>query len=357
MYDGLIFSRRSSSLWNLVVAAIQPINLEPEVWQDGLSCNWHHDESFYTEQTVLRTEWQSGKEDGYVKWYFGDELIYQITADMLHQKPGAADAIPQIPFEAMYLILNTDVSPRWGWNGCDPNNACMAATGMCSPSGELTCLDCSNPDCLRCPDTTAWFADFCQDIHPERPAEYKIDFVRVYQDLQDPTHTLGCDPPEYPTKDLIDENWQAFTFNSWINKEPLQTVQHGGASCLTDADCGKITATEQILANFHSSSNSANGGPDKDAALTGNELDELVSQLSAVPNRNSVCFEGQCLCPDLEWTGPACHSPCVGDYAWCRSTPAPQQRSSAPPRRVVVVPSMILLSLGSWALSSCWSWL
>ena len=95
----------------------QVINTDPTIWQDGLSCNWQHSESFYTQQTVLRTEWQAGKDDGYVRFLYDDQLIYEITADMLKARPGATDTTPQIPYEAMYMILNTDISPRWGWNG------------------------------------------------------------------------------------------------------------------------------------------------------------------------------------------------------------------------------------------------
>ena len=322
----------SSDILILMILAKQPINLEPEVWQDGLSCNWNHDPSFYEEQTILRTEWQTGKDDGYVRWYYGDELIYEVTADMLKQKPGAGDAIPQIPFEAMYLILNTDVSPRWGWNGCNPNDPCLAVTGLCSVHGELTCMDCANPDCLRCPDSTAWFADFCEDVHPERPAEFKIDFVRVYQDLTDPTHSLGCNPPEYPTKDIIEQDWEKYTFNSWVKKEPLKMVQHGGAPCTTQADCGNVLASEQVLTNFRSpqegktptyygdGGTSSTPNQEKTAYFGSEDLDNFVEELSTLPGRESYCIQGRCSCPDFKWTGPSCQSPCVGDYAYCQPT-------------------------------------
>lgn len=88
----------------------QIINEVPEVWQDGLSVNWNHDERFYDEHhNIIRTEWQTGSEDGYVRFYNGDKLIYDITADMLKKRPGSADALPVIPFEAMYLSKLIDV--------------------------------------------------------------------------------------------------------------------------------------------------------------------------------------------------------------------------------------------------------
>ena len=271
------------------------------MWQDGLSCNWQHSETFHTQQSILRTEWQAGDE-GYVRWSTGDgQVIYEITAEMLRSKPGAQDSIPEIPYEAMYLILNTDISPRWGWNGCDVNDECMQATGLCSESGELTCRDCADPRCLQCPSTTAWLTDFCSDIDPNKPAEYLIDYVRVYQDSNDPLHTFGCDPPEYPTKSFIEQHWERYTFNSYKDKAPLVNVQHGGGECVTDSDCGNVLS-DVDTAFFASDSNFQN----------------FLDNLDA-PIRQSFCVHARCQCP-IDWTGPNCLSPCVGEYCSSDST-------------------------------------
>ena len=259
----------------------QVIEEVPEVWQDGLSVNWQHDPLFYEQQTVIRMEWQSDKDTGYVRWFWGDKLLYQITSDTLKGRPGASDAVPRIPFEPMYLILNTDVTPRWGWNGCDPEDSCMKEAGICNEEFQLSCYDCLNVTCLQCPEFTSWFADFCKDLDPLNPASFEIDYIRVYQDLSDTAHTTGCDPPGYPTRDYINENWKAYTFNSWVKKEPLKLVQHGGGACISNAEC--------ILQGFLS-------------------------------NSSSACISGQCSCSD-KWTGPHCHSPCVGEYATCPTNP------------------------------------
>jgi len=121
----------------------QVINEDPIIWQDGLSCNWEHSETFYQQQTVIKTEWQAGKDDGYVRFWHEGQLIYEITADMLKARPGNEDTIPQIPYEAMYMILNTDISPRWGWNG---TNVQGYLASLFSPIGishpELTFSSC-----------------------------------------------------------------------------------------------------------------------------------------------------------------------------------------------------------------------
>jgi hypothetical protein len=62
-----------------------------------MSVNWEHSSSFYTQQTVLQMELQTGKDDGYVRWYQEGKLIYETTtADMLESKPGASDTAAQI---------------------------------------------------------------------------------------------------------------------------------------------------------------------------------------------------------------------------------------------------------------------
>ena len=259
----------------------QPIRDQPEIWQDGILVNWQHPEHFYQQQTILRMEWQAGRNDGYVRWYYQDDLIFEVTADMLKTKPGDIDTIPQIPYEAMYLILNTDVSPKCGWNGCDPNDPCMLANpGMCSNEGELLCRDCRNADCLRCPNITGWLANFCNDVSKDKPAEFKVDYIRVYQDASDGMHTLGCDPPEFPTKAFINENWERYTFESFLNKQPLLKVQHGGGPCWNSSDCGFDISTGLWRG-------SCNNG----------------KQCECMPN----------------WTGPNWQVPSVGEFAECAS--------------------------------------
>jgi len=277
----------------------QVINENPQVWQDGLSCNWHHDISLYREQTIIRTEWQAGKDDGYIRFFYGDELFYEITADMLKRKPGEADAIPQIPYEAMYLILNTDISPRWGWNGCLPQDSCMQANpGMCSAAGELLCQDCADPQCLLCPETTGWLVDFCNEIDPRRPAQYKIDYVRVYQDENDPTHHVTCDPEDYPTKDFIDREWHRYTFDpttlGGTQTAPLLPIQHGGGDCNSNRDCGNLITD----------------------LPAGTDIAQYLKDVNGVV-REAFCVQGKCQCPDHKWTGPHCMSPCLGDLAGC----------------------------------------
>jgi len=74
-----------------------------------------------------------------------------------------------------------------------------------------------------------------------------IDSVRVYQS-RDPSahvganHTVGCDPPEYPTKEWIKGHSYQYVRNPPFSLDdkglPLKKVQKGGGKCESDNDCG-----------------------------------------------------------------------------------------------------------------------
>jgi hypothetical protein len=73
-----------------------------------------------------------------------------------------------------------------------------------------------------------------------------IDYVRVYQSSNPDVHvganhTLGCDPPAYPTKEWIHGHSYRYMRNppfSYEDKHPIRPVQNGGGPCVTDSDCG-----------------------------------------------------------------------------------------------------------------------
>ena len=80
----------------------------------------------------------------------------------------------------------------WGINSaCDVDSACAPICNVC--------MDCHNPDC-QCglPEGMKNCAMF--------PAEMLIDYVRIYQDKEDPLHTIGCSPPNFPTEGYIEGN-------------------------------------------------------------------------------------------------------------------------------------------------------
>eukprot|EP00968_Pinguiococcus_pyrenoidosus_P027658 scaffold7397_cov277-Pinguiococcus_pyrenoidosus.AAC.3 len=126
-----------------------------------------------------------GKE-GYLRWYIDDEMIHSINGTSLKLMGS------KIPEEPSYLILNTAVSTTWGFP-------------MPCPKGcDCSCYDCKKNECLcgMPPGMCKAFerADLDQE---DDGARFLVDYVRIYQDPDDSRHTVGCDPPDFPTRRYI----------------------------------------------------------------------------------------------------------------------------------------------------------
>lgn len=195
---------------------------------------------------TFRLEWQPGP-GGRIDWFSkGHKINETLTMvgdgkgqDWLHAMTILDEVLnktmgSQIPAEPSYLIMNTAVSSTWGFPYDVPDS--------CSK-----CYDCEDPKCA-----CAFYAGFCKMLRNDK-VELKIDSIRVYQS-RDPSahvgeaHTIGCDPPGYPTKGWIKGHSYRYMRNepfSYADKgHPLKNVQTGGGACDTDSDCGgNLTGT------------------------------------------------------------------------------------------------------------------
>lgn len=108
------------------------------------------------------------------------------------------------------------------------------------------------------------------------PAEFLIDYVRVYQASRDSRHTLGCSPASHPTKTYIAAHREQYMDPH--DDTVMLDVASGGGACKSQADCG---GTELP---------SATSGPvAADALLRGQ------------------CVHNQCRCSP-RYTGPHCRA-------------------------------------------------
>lgn len=159
-----------------------------------------------------RVEWDPptpGKSDGYVRWYLNDKFLYGIKGESLNITGTS------IPSEPMYLIMNTAVASSWGFP-------------MPCPEGcDCKCFECGNPDC-----GCSLPVGYCDNF----PANFEIDYVRVWQAKNEPKHQLGCSTEDRPTHLFIKGHKERYTEEG--QKEPLQPVQIGGAACTSDLECG-----------------------------------------------------------------------------------------------------------------------
>ncbi|KAL7533758.1 hypothetical protein ACHAXR_005437, partial [Thalassiosira sp. AJA248-18] len=199
-------------------------------------------EHFKTPHT-FRVEWQPGR-GGRLDWFTKsykkvDEngTIFHMEGDGKGQDWEHSLSIPdfaldaamgsQIPEEPSYVIFNTAISSTWAF----PYDV---------PDWCPKCYDCDDPKC-----SCSFNPGFCNMMKTGKVA-LKIDAVRVYQSRDDDAHggrphTVGCDPPEFPTKEYIKGYEYRYMRNPpfvFDDKHPLRRVKTGGGICVIDEDCG-----------------------------------------------------------------------------------------------------------------------
>jgi hypothetical protein len=168
--------------------------------EDSVSANTGLEDTNFLEPHIYRLEWQPGS-DGYLHWYLDNIYLFGIEAAALKAATGAI-----IPEEPSYLILNTAVSHVWGF----PEPCDSVSKSTCDAC--WMCYDCTNPDCqCSLPENMRGCKNF--------PAVMKVDYIRVYQDLDDPLQTLGCSPASHPTADFIANHPDRYA--DWSPLEPV----------------------------------------------------------------------------------------------------------------------------------------
>ena len=258
---------------------------------DAFSVNTALSEAYWTGFHTYRVEWRAGR-GGFMRWSLDGAVQFQIEESLLRtpRAVSAANGRPigtlrrrELPREPMYLILNVDSSPRWGW----PSHS--NCTHEESVLGCECCFDCKRQACTRCMapygpngtvvNTRAWFGALCDDL----PADYLVDYVRVWQ-LAGTSASVGCDPPSHPTATWIRNH--SDDYRTALMDEPLAAVVPGGASCAADSECGGFGS----------------------------------------------CVHGTCQCAAstaVNWTGPRCLSQAAGAGAACWAFEAGARRRSA----------------------------
>jgi hypothetical protein len=254
---------------------------------------------------TFRLEWQPGP-GGRIDWFVQGYQVNETLAmtgdgkghDWIHAY-GIIDQTlsslmgSQIPIEPSYLIMNTAVSSTWGF----PYD---------TPDWCTKCYDCDNPKCA-----CTFYPGFCEMIR-SGSVSLKIDAVRVYQSSNASAHvgaphTLGCDPPDYPTKEWIDGHQYRYMRNPpfvYDDTAPLRRVQKGGGPCETDHDCGggiRGTNWTEVYVRYLMTGGTADITPETRGR--GQCVPSLRSGvLSALTQAGSVCncYEG--------YTGPHCLS-------------------------------------------------
>lgn len=265
-------------------------------------------EHFKTPHT-FRLEWQPGP-GGRIDWFSKGYKVGNVSfvgdgkgQDWIHnvelQDKSFRDLMgTQIPSEPSALVINVALSPTWGF----PYNA---------PVWCPKCYDCNNPAC-----SCAFYPGFCQMINSG--VSMKVDSVRVYQTKNHSAHvgnkhTLGCDPPEYPTKQYImgfSKEYMRQPPFGYHDPGPLRPVKHGLGVCFDDKDCGSTVRAVNLTEYGRLLKNTSLTPEEINATLMinytlGRGYCKPESKLrSKYPNHPNV---GTCKCYQ-DYTGPKCMS-------------------------------------------------
>ena len=229
-----------------------------DYWSDAISYNRQLSEEHFNSSHIYRLEWDvpSNESDGYLHWFLDGQLVSSIDGKGLKESKLGSE----ISSEPSYFILNTAISKQWGFPQKCPDN-CPCKTFNC------------NSDHWQ--DLCGFSAGFCKMIKDEPPA-YKIDWIRAYQNPNDPRQKVGCSTPERPTRRYIVAHEKLYKSESDVH--PLKGVPDGLGSCNP-----KVVPAETDASLVVGPDNC--GGPKRGRCTTGR-----------------VC---ECL-PD--WTGPHCLS-------------------------------------------------
>ena len=179
---------------------------------DALSANTRLHDTHYQDQHIYRVEWEPPEKDGsggYIKWFIDGNLSYGVYGESL-KITGA-----EIPSEPMYLIMNTAVSSNWGF------------PKPCPDGCKCKCYECGKPECA-----CALPPGYCDNF----PASFEVDYVRVYQAVNEFKHVLGCSTKERPSDLFIKGHRKRYMTEG--GRSPLEPVKQGGAVCADDSDCG-----------------------------------------------------------------------------------------------------------------------
>lgn len=126
----------------------------------------------------------AGNGNGFITWYVDGKQTWTVTGKSFPPRPSIDISQRLIPVEPMSIIMNLGMS-----------------------RGFQSDLDFGS---LTYPNTL------------------KVDYVRVYQNDNNPKDLVSCDPPEYPTTAYIkkyEEVYNNRNYTTWPNDKPKNTLQ------------------------------------------------------------------------------------------------------------------------------------
>ncbi|PWN93590.1 SKN1-domain-containing protein [Acaromyces ingoldii] len=160
--DGPAFTMyQESSHFNTYTGELTQQSTSTVTDASQLALQYGGDDSF----AVYGMEYQPGH-DGYIEWVSDGQPSWRLNKAALVADPISQISARPVPQEPMYIIFNLGVSQNFG--------------------------------------TVEW-----KKLEALWPAVMSVDWVRVYQPSD--AINIGCDPPDFPTKDFINRHAEAYS--------------------------------------------------------------------------------------------------------------------------------------------------
>lgn len=186
---------------------------DSDYWSDAVSYNRQLDDTHFNDYHVYRLEWDvpTDEKDGYLHWFLDGELVLAINGTGIREGGTGSE----VSTEPSYIIMNTAVSSQWGFPNTCPTNC---------PCKKYNCN--SNNYEQRC----GFSEGFCDMMTKEDASpQYKIDWVRVYQDPTKEEQKVGCSTPERPSRRYIEAHENLYMMEN--DEHPLKPIPAGDGEC------------------------------------------------------------------------------------------------------------------------------
>ena len=162
-------------------------------------------------------------------------MIYDVFAeDQMHTHLMLCNVGGEISSEPSYILFNTAVSSEWGFPKTCPANC-----------------PCKNYNCFSTDfrEQCGFSEGFCSMMKNEVP-KMRVNWVRVYQDPDDPMQKVGCSTPERPTRRYIEAHMDQYkqdsdvsTFAIYAGCQILCRPVSNFFICIF-SECSKVCPTE-----------------------------------------------------------------------------------------------------------------
>lgn len=184
-----------------------------DYWSDAVSYNRQLEELHFNSSHIYRLEWDvpTDEKDGYLHWFLDGKLVLAINGTGIRQGGTGSE----VSTEPSYILLNTAVSSQWGFPiECPPNCDCKE-------------YDCNSKDYAK---KCGFSGGFCDMMTKGKSSpQYKVDYVRVYQDPTKEEQKIGCSTPERPTRRYIEAHQHLYKTDQ--DERPLKALQIGQGNC------------------------------------------------------------------------------------------------------------------------------